>query len=65
MIRIVVQTNDAGMAANVGGDVLRGIRTFDIDAPALEAFLKRYEEGMYSNAHVIGAEIIVGQNATA
>ena len=31
MLRIIVETCNAGMAANVGGSVERSLRTFDID----------------------------------
>ena len=56
MIRVVVETCDAGMAANVGGSVHRTLRTFDIEAPELEAFLR---ERMYTTSHrqVIGVEL--------
>lgn len=57
MIRVVVETCDAGMAANVGGSVHRSVRSFDIEAPEVEAFLA---EEMHSLSHrqVIGVEII-------
>jgi hypothetical protein len=42
-LRIIVRTDDAGMVANVGFDcVLSELKTFDIDAPELEAFLREY-----------------------
>jgi hypothetical protein len=41
-LRIIVRTDDAGMASNVGGSVLSEFKTFDIDAPELEAFLREY-----------------------
>ena len=40
MIRITVTTDDASMAANVGGNVLTTHKSFDIEAPELEAFLR-------------------------
>lgn len=55
MIRVVVQTNDAGMAANVGGSVHTTIRTFDIEAPELEAYL-REPMGTYAHRQVLGVE---------
>lgn len=39
-IRIIVQTCDANMAAHVGGPVETTFTTFDIEAPALESFLR-------------------------
>ena len=56
-IRITVETCDAGMAANVGGSVHRTVRSFDIDAAALEAFLA---EPLHSPSHrqVVGVEVL-------
>lgn len=56
MIRIIVQTNDAGMAANIGGNVQIKHRIFDVDLPALEAFL-REDVGTYAHRQVIGVEL--------
>lgn len=39
MIRLVVITSDAIHAANVGGEVARSAKTFDVDLPELEAAL--------------------------
>ena len=55
MIRIIVQTDDANMAGNVGGSVHTSHRTFDVDLPELEAFL-RDGGGTYSHRQVIGVE---------
>jgi hypothetical protein len=52
MIQIIVQQDDAGMAANVGGHVLTTHRTFTIDAPELEAYLK--ENINYTHRQIIG-----------
>lgn len=41
MIRITVTTDDAAMSANVGGIVLTTHKSFDIEAPELEAFLRQ------------------------
>ena len=57
MIRVVVETCDAGMAANVGGSVHTSIRTFDIEAPELEKFL-RANMGTYGHRHVTGVECL-------
>lgn len=62
MIRVVVETCDAGMAANVGGSVYRQIRSFDISAPELEAFLsERFSVSpapSYCHRQVIGVELV-------
>ena len=61
MIRVTVQTDDAAMAANVGGSVHSSYRSFDIDAPELEAFL-RETIGTYAQRQVVGWEL---RNASA
>lgn len=53
MIRIIVQTDDCGMACNVGGRVVTQFRTFDVELPAVEAFL-REPQGGYGKRQVIG-----------
>ena len=58
MIRIIVRTDDAGMAANVGGDVLAKFRTFDLHLPELEAHINAVKGNSYAHAQIIGAEII-------
>lgn len=60
MIRIVVTTADAGMAANVGGPVQVRMRTFDIEHAELEAVLEEGSLGVagYFQAHVAGVEVI-------
>lgn len=57
MIRIVVQIADAAMAANVGGPVQTWCKTFDVEAPELEAVL-RDQSSKYREAHVIGVEVL-------
>ena len=56
MIRVIVQTDNAGMAANVGGNVHTSLRSFDVDMPELEAFL-REDQGTYGHRQVIGVEV--------
>lgn len=55
-IRVIVRTDNAGMAANVGGSVLSTMRTFDIENAALEAFLREPQDS-YSHRQVVGVEI--------
>lgn len=59
MIRIIVQTDDAGMAANVGGHVHTTYKTFDVDLPEIEAFLREPKEAGYVHRHFVGAEIVI------
>ena len=55
-IRVIVQTCDANMAAHVGGPVDTSYATFEIDAPALEQFLRfKPELGL---RQVIGVELL-------
>ena len=68
MLRIVVQTCDCGMAANVGGSVESSVKTFDAELPELEAYLREYETAksdhaahrcvLYWHRNVIGAEVL-------
>jgi len=44
MLRIVVQTSDCGMAANIGGSVETTVKTFDVYLPELEAYLREYDD---------------------
>lgn len=59
MLRIIVRTDDASMAVNVGGAVHTSFRTFEIDAPELEAFLREPtgKNWSYAGRHVIGIEL--------
>lgn len=64
MIRVVVQTSDCSMAANVGGSVDVEIKTFDLEAPSLEGYLRQYETAReagtatYWHRNVIGVELL-------
>lgn len=56
MIRIIVQSCDAGMACNVGGSVLTTYKTFDVDLPEVEKFLAQKE--MYVQKQISGFEVL-------
>ncbi len=56
MIRLIVRTDDAGMAANVGGSVLVQYRTFDVDLPEVEAFIASV--GSLAHRQVVGVELV-------
>ena len=68
MIRIIVQTCDAGMALNVSGGIVdSSVESFDIEAPALEKFIAEYEHakeqaknkgGLYWHRNIIGGHTI-------
>jgi len=60
MIRVLVRTDDAAMASNVGGSVETTFRTFDIDAPDLESFLRepdKWTGTKYAHRQVVGVEL--------
>jgi hypothetical protein len=55
MIRIIVRSDYADMAVNVGGAVESEFKTFDISAPELEAYLSRKLPSQ-SSRFVVGVE---------
>ena len=57
MLRLTVRTDDASMAANVGGAVLTTHRSFDVDLPALEAFLREKHHSL-CHRQVVGYELL-------
>ena len=65
MVRILVRTCDAGMAANVGGEVDVQYKTFDCYLPELEAFVQEAIAWTYTSRSIIGAEILPEMNATS
>ena len=60
MIRVIVRTDDATMAANVGGVVHSQFKTFDIEAPQLEAYLNE-RMSTYLQRQVTGVERLIEQ----
>jgi hypothetical protein len=60
MIRVIVRTDDCGMAANVGGAVETTFRTIDIWHEGLEAFLRepKRKSWQYTQRQVIGVTLI-------
>lgn len=57
-LRLIVRTDDAGMAAHVGGDVLTRWRTFEIEAPELELFLRAERDTSLCHRQVVGVELL-------
>jgi len=59
VIRVIVRTDDAAMAANVGGHVLTTYKTFDVDLDVaeLEKFL-RLSLPEYSHRQICGWELL-------
>ena len=68
MIRVVVKTCDFGDAANIGGPVVDSIKSFDIEAPELEAHLTEWEtqrnlatsgkKNLWWNRTCVGVEVL-------
>lgn len=61
MIRIIVRTDNALMAVNVGGSVLTKYRTIDINAPEVEAALMSggsNQDGSFEHTQVVGVEVL-------
>ena len=60
MIRLVVQSAEAGMAANVGGPVQVSYRTFLVEAADLEAYLREPAKmnWTFTERRIVGAELI-------
>lgn len=56
-LRVVVQVVYTGAAAHAGGPVDVELKTFDIDAAALEAYL-RERCSDYETRRVIGVEVL-------
>lgn len=59
MLRIIVRTDDASMAANVGGNVHTTYCTLDVSAPEVETFM-REKLGLYVERRIVGVEVIDG-----
>lgn len=60
MIRLIVRTDDAHMAAHVGGAVLTTYQTIDVDLPELEAILLDggSSESGFRHRQLVGAEVV-------
>lgn len=54
-IRLIVRQSDCGAAANVGGAVHETYKTFEIEAPELEAYLLDKPDS-WTTRTLIGAE---------
>lgn len=60
-LRLIIRTDDANMAAHVGGDVLVQYRTFDVILPEVEEFLcavSRSGDHKFSHRQVVGVEVV-------
>lgn len=60
-IRIIAVEHNYGAAANVGGPSHVTHKTFDVEAPELEAFLKPRPGDSYSERSVVGVEVLKEQ----
>lgn len=57
MIRIIVHAADFGGAAHFGSPVVHVHKTFDVDLPAVESFLRSHN-GQWETANVAGVELL-------
>lgn len=64
-LRIIVRTDDAWMPVQIGGTVQTIIKTFDIEAPVVEGYLREVLGQSYTQRQVIGVEIIPLEPAPA
>jgi hypothetical protein len=55
MLRIICVAVEYGRAANVGGPPHTEHKTFEVDAPAVEAWLR--EKGGWQDRSVVGIEV--------
>ena len=58
MIRIICYENDYSDAANVGGRNIETYKTFDIQAPEIEAWIKEGPASKWRTRTISGFEII-------
>lgn len=60
MLRLIIRTDDAHMAANAGGAVLTTYQTFDVDLPDVERALRDggRNEGSFRHRQLVGCELI-------
>ena len=57
-LRIIVTETDWYAAANVGGPAIVKHKTFDVEAPEVEAFLSAFRESPYGSRFIAGVEVI-------
>jgi hypothetical protein len=58
MLRIICRRSDDCCTVNTGAPPLIEHRTFDVDLPEIEAWLRSNPEFKYEQKQVIGVEII-------
>lgn len=58
MIRVIVRTVGYGRSVHVGGPVSEDFKTFDIEAPELEGYLRKENAIQYVEAQAIGVELL-------
>ena len=58
MLRLIVRTQDRIGAVHVGGGTDTSFKTFDVEAPEVEAFLTENFGGGPVDREVVGVEVI-------
>jgi hypothetical protein len=56
MVRIVCLEADAGFAANMGGPVKQEVKTFDVNLPLVEEWLRKSEP--FCQRSFVGIELL-------
>lgn len=62
MLRIITREQDSNDAAHIGGETEITYRTFDAEAPEVEAWLRQKDLG-YVSRTVIGIELVEGKQS--
>ena len=57
-IRIIVREADVGAAMHVGGPVRSILKTFDVELPDLERYLRAEGQPDYVHREVMGVELL-------
>lgn len=58
MLRIIIKSDDASMAANAGGSVLVEYKTFNVSLPQVEAYLSATLSSNLAHRQVVGIELL-------
>ena len=58
MIRVIVQIIDVACSVNVGGPVETRVKTFDIEIPEIEEYLRKVDKQNYTNWLITGFELL-------
>lgn len=60
-LRIICMDHEFGAAANIGGPTHTAYKTFDVEAPAIEEWLR--EQAAYCQRSIVGVELVEKEKA--